>query len=248
MSKHFELMQQLEQESRVGPKPVAHSVSYSQGNKAFSGNVSGKNFEEVSRLIQQIFFSQTQPAPQVVVIASVDESPGSGDICVLVAETLAAQTSKSVCLVETSTRTPGLPLNVTPDLKEILPGLLPEKEPFANQAVRLNDNDLWFSPSQRFTDRSGGLLPLASLKESFSELRNEFEFVIVHAAPLSIYTDGMILGQISDGLVMVIEANATRRKAVSAVTDSLRGMQVPILAAILNNRTFPIPKAIYDRL
>jgi Mrp family chromosome partitioning ATPase len=48
--------------------------------------------------------------------------------------------------------------------------------------------------------------------------------------------------------VIVIEADSTRKKVASAVTETLRSLHIPILAAVLNKRTFPIPKAIYKRM
>jgi len=57
-----------------------------------------------------------------------------------------------------------------------------------------------------------------------------------------------VLGQHSEGMVLVLEADATRREAASVAVSNLRTAGVPILAAVLNKRTFPIPEGIYSRL
>ena len=65
---------------------------------------------------------------------------------------------------------------------------------------------------------------------------------------LARYPESTALGQIADGLVLVLEAEATRREAASAAAASLRAANVPILAAVLNKRNFPIPQKLYKRL
>jgi Mrp family chromosome partitioning ATPase len=95
---------------------------------------------------------------------------------------------------------------------------------------------------------SPNLLASDTLRSRIEELRSDFEFVIVDAPPLTRYSDAMVLGQLSDGLVLVLEADSTRREVASAVSENLRAAKVPILAAVLNKRTFPIPEKIYSWL
>jgi Mrp family chromosome partitioning ATPase len=49
-------------------------------------------------------------------------------------------------------------------------------------------------------------------------------------------------------MVLVLEANATRRDATARITERLYAMQVKVLGAVLNKRTFPIPESLYRRL
>jgi len=48
--------------------------------------------------------------------------------------------------------------------------------------------------------------------------------------------------------VLVLEANATRKDAARRVKEILDAANVRVLGVVLNNRTFPIPDAIYQRL
>jgi Mrp family chromosome partitioning ATPase len=49
-------------------------------------------------------------------------------------------------------------------------------------------------------------------------------------------------------LVLVVQANATRRDAARKAKESLQAANVRLLGAVLDNRTFPIPDAIYQRI
>ena len=62
------------------------------------------------------------------------------------------------------------------------------------------------------------------------------------------YSDALAFGQLTDGFILVVEANATRREAALQVAENLRAANVRILGAVLNQRTFPIPEALYHRL
>jgi Mrp family chromosome partitioning ATPase len=48
-----------------------------------------------------------------------------------------------------------------------------------------------------------------------------------------------------DAAVLVIGANASRREVAKRTIDQLRASNVTVLGAILTNRDFPIPEALY---
>jgi receptor protein-tyrosine kinase len=86
------------------------------------------------------------------------------------------------------------------------------------------------------------------LKTRLAELRSQFDYALIDAPPLARYADAITLGQLADGFVLVLEANSTRREAAIRLAENLRAAQIRILGAVLNKRTFPIPKSLYDRL
>jgi Mrp family chromosome partitioning ATPase len=53
---------------------------------------------------------------------------------------------------------------------------------------------------------------------------------------------------LADGIVLIIEANSTRREAARKVKENLKAANLPVLAAVLNKRTYPIPNFLYRRL
>ena len=68
-------------------------------------------------------------------------------------------------------------------------------------------------------------------------MREEFDYVLIDTPPLNQYDDAVVLGQFADGLVLVLEANATRREPALRVVENLRAAQVQVLGAVLNKRT-----------
>jgi Mrp family chromosome partitioning ATPase len=81
-----------------------------------------------------------------------------------------------------------------------------------------------------------------------TELRAEFDYVLVDTPAISASNDATVLGSSTDGLVMVLKANSSRRESARTAIQDLRAAKVRVLGAVLNQRTFPIPQSIYEKL
>jgi protein-tyrosine kinase len=82
----------------------------------------------------------------------------------------------------------------------------------------------------------------------FAELREEFGHVLVSAPPLARESEATLMGQLADGIVLIVEANQSRRDTIRQMKENLEAAQVPILGAVLDQRRFPIPEFLYRRL
>jgi capsular exopolysaccharide synthesis family protein len=248
VSKHFELMQQMEKESSFDSKSGSTYVPTAQVMGDSSSAEGRWANEEALRLVQQIFLLQTQEPPRVVVFAGIDHGNGCSQICASVAETLAKNSHKRVCLLEANFRSPALPAMFGKTNHFGLTNALLESGPISSFAKAVVPDNLWLLSAGTLATDSPNLLTSERLQNRLDELRAEFDFVIIDAPPLIRYSDAVIVGQLSDGLVLVLEADTTRRESASSVTANLRSANVTILAAVLNKRTFPIPQNIYSRL
>lgn len=246
MSKHFELMQQIEKE-RVEEAPDSR-VPFSDFKRNGNHSESIWASDEAQRLVQQLFVFQVKEPPRVVSFAGIDHGNGCSRICAAVAETLAKNNRGRVCLVEANFRSPALPGMFGMPNHFGLTEALRRDEAVSQFAKPAPQQNLWLLSSGKLAVDSPSLLASEQLRTRIAELRQEFDFVIVDSPPLNCYSDGIVLGQLSDGLVLVIGANTTRREAAAAVTENLQAAKVPILAAVLNKRTFPIPESIYKIL
>jgi hypothetical protein len=55
------------------------------------------------------------------------------------------------------------------------------------------------------------------------------------------------LGKLTDGVVLVVQANSARREAAKTATESLAADKVHLLGAVLNRHTFLIAEALYRK-
>jgi protein-tyrosine kinase len=204
--------------------------------------------EESQKLIQHIFLADAQEPPHVVVFAGIDHGNGCTRICAQAAETLHENFRGTICLVEANFRSPSMHhlFGVTNHcgLTDALLGEAPMKA----YATPVRKGNIHLMTCGSLVVNSHVLLNSERLRIRFDELRNEFDYVIVDAPPLTRYSDAIALGRAADGLVLVLEANATRKEAAVRVSDHLRASQIRILGAVLNKRTLPIPESLYRRL
>jgi Mrp family chromosome partitioning ATPase len=252
MSKNFELMQQvgtnfeataIPQPRRMLPK--VHERARRNGTRLELGQVAR---EETQRLVQRIFLLQTQKAPRAVLFAGIDEGTGCSHICLLVAEALRSSVSGSICLVEANVRSPSLPSLVGTTNHHGLTDALLQTGPIRSFAKPLEIDDVWLLSCGSLASDSHNLLNSDRMKARFDELRSEFDYLLVDTPSLTRYADATALGRLADGLVVVLQANSTRKETALRVMEDLRAAQIQVLAAVLNKRRFPIPDSIYHRL
>jgi Mrp family chromosome partitioning ATPase len=196
------------------------------------------------RFIQRIFLSGSGDAPRQVVLCGVDKQNGSSSICARAGRTLAANSSRPVCVVDANVRSP------------ILSGLfgIEGRNPFFGISAPLREHcvkvcpNLWIAGPGILAENRRVLLPPTQLKERFAQLRNEFEYMLIDAPSTNVCGDAQLLSMVADATVLVIEANSTRRLNARKAMESLDAAGARLLGTVLNDRTFPIPEAIYKRL
>lgn len=66
------------------------------------------------------------------------------------------------------------------------------------------------------------------------KMRERFDYVIVDAPPLGLVIDAVIIGQHTDGTVIVIEQGVIKRKMIQDVIRQLKRGNIRILGAVLN--------------
>jgi len=248
VSKNFELLQ----ETQLG-RDLAPTAELKASQVKTNGNGSvvhapyrdGVTREESLKLVQSLFLAGGEGSPRLVVFAGIDSGNGCSSISAQVAETLAGQKLGSVCLVDANLRAP-----VLPDLLGVsnhygLTDALSKTGPIRDFAKVVRSDNLWLLSCGSLADVWSGLLNSETMKARVSDLRKEFDYVLIDSPPLNAYADGVALAQLADGLVLVLEANCTRREAAIRVAENLRAAQIKILGAVLNKRTFPIPESLY---
>jgi polysaccharide biosynthesis transport protein len=252
MSRNFELMQEVGRnfESSLIPRPShalskAHEEVHQKGARFDLGQVAR---EEALRLVQRIFLLQTQKTPRAILFAGIDQGAGCSQVCLLVAEALRSTVTGSVCLVEANFRSPSLPNLLGTTNHHGLTDALLQEGPIRSFARPLETGKFWLLSCGSLPPDSPNLLNSDRLRVRFEELRKEFDYLLVDAPSLTRYADATALGRLTDGLVLVLEANSTRREAALRVMENLRAAQIHVLGAVLNKRTFPIPESLYHRL
>ena len=67
-----------------------------------------------------------------------------------------------------------------------------------------------------------------------SQARGEFDYVLMDASPLQSVSDPIILGSQADGVLLVFDAQSTRKRAVAQSIRSLEAVGVNVLGTVMN--------------
>jgi protein-tyrosine kinase len=201
--------------------------------------------EEELKLVQRVFPGTAADSPRVALFAGLENETGCAPTCARVAELLAARAEGPVCIVDANFLTPSLHDYFGVDNVKGLAEATVESGPIQNFLQQIPAPDLWLIPSGKAASQLRFPAMADGLRVRIEELRETFKYVVIHSGPLRMETSAMLLSRWTDGVVLVLEANATRKVAARRVKEILDAAGVSLLGVVLNNRTFPIPEAIY---
>lgn len=95
--------------------------------------------------------------------------------------------------------------------------------------------NLWTLPSGPVNGASHGLLYSSDLSKLLRRLRRDFDLILIDTPPMTLYADGRVLGQASDGVVLVVRANTRSREELQAAYLRLMQDHIRVLGTILND-------------
>ncbi len=245
MSKNFEIFLRAGRQQDLlqrSPQPA-----FSGNGSHIPLNLEALTREEQIKLVQRVFLSDSK-APRAVVFTGLERGAGCSWVCARAGETLADQVGGSVCVVDANLRSPSLHEYFGADNHCGLIDILLRSGPVRRFAQQLSPSNMWLVPCGSSASDPRTLMTSDRLRLLISELRTEFQYVLIDAPPLSLYVDAALLGQLADGMVMILKANCTHRETAWRAKESLDAANVRLLGVVLNKRTFPIPEAIYRKL
>ncbi len=92
------------------------------------------------------------------------------------------------------------------------------------------------------------LLDSSNMDKMLKQAYEEYEIILIDCPNLRGNKDAVIVASHVDATVIVINEGKVRRQVIQNAIRPLREKDNHILGVILNNRTFPIPRLIYDHI
>jgi hypothetical protein len=203
--------------------------------------------EELLPLVQRIIQAGVSERPLRSLLFAAIDHERSADVCAGAAEALARQIVGSVCLVDANLRSPSVTTSFGAVDAAGISDLLRAERDLRTCLTRLTSN-LWVLPAGNRSADAAPLLVGEQGRRVLMELKATFDYVLLDTAPLGGHRDAVSIGTAADGVVLVVAANKTRREAAKSAAQHLVKGNAHILGAVLTDRTFPIPEAVYRKL
>ena len=201
--------------------------------------------EQLLGMVRRVFLSGRAKPVRYVALAAIDKETETGSLCLQLASSLAGQLAGTVCVAASDPH--------ADDLAQLagvrLPALIAWRngERLLRSASSQISSNLWLAPLQVLRGDAADSTSSLWLESKVADLRMEFDYAVIQA-PAAGYSDAALLGRLSDGAVLVVEAGRTRRVAAQTAKDNFVAAGVRVLGTVLTERTFPIPQGIYKRL
>jgi Mrp family chromosome partitioning ATPase len=252
MSRNLEVLEQVQQDRELfRVAPVTNRGPVFGKRATVSGPAFGTDavgHEELLGLAQRLFLAtdgKADTGPRRVVFCGIDEAEGTSVLCAQLGRLLASQVASQVCIVDANVRAPSLHRLLDVERSDGQSSLqaAPQAQPMQQIA-----SNLWLISGHLAATNGGVTASLDQVRSQIKALPPEFAYVVINAPPVGLNSDVAMLGQWTDGVVLVLEANSTRRVAARKAKQALEAANVRVLGTVLNNRTFPIPEKIYRML
>jgi len=210
---------------------------------SISRNAKINSFRVVS---DQIFLLMKDKQLKSLLLSSVMEREGVTYSIKNIAFELSAMERIKVLVIDANFRNPGARkvFKITGD--KGLADLLEEKANF-DQVIQRQNKNLSVLPAGKTDLNPAVLLSSNRMVEMVNHSKQKYDIVLVDYSPLSNFRELVFLSSAIDGLALVVNEGKTRRQAVKVTVNRLLEEKINLLGVILNNRSYVIPKAIYDR-
>ncbi|GEL13701.1 cps2B protein [Lapidilactobacillus concavus DSM 17758] len=213
-----------------GPEPVAPANLFTVNEP------SSVIAEQVKTIRTNVSFAQQAQSLRTIMVTSAMASEGKSIVTANLAVEF-AQAGKRVVLIDADLRRSTV--NRTFRIREVNRGL-------TNYLVRQIDDitevchptmveNLAVIPSGPTPPNPAELIGSPLMATVFDQLKQYFDLIIVDAPPILPVTDGQILSNMVDGVILVVRQNYTDKRAVVDTKERLEQAQANILGVVLND-------------
>ena len=153
----------------------------------------------------------------------------------------------NVLLIDANLRDPGLHKTFSIANNFGLADVLEGKLPF-DKVVQVLGSNLSVLTAGRTALNPITLFDSPEMSELVKTAQQRYDAVFIDCAQLKHFRDACVLSSYSDGVVLVVNENRTRRQVIKSALAPLEQRSANLVGSIFNNRTFVVPRAIYERV
>jgi len=211
-------------------------------SKMFPRSMAAEQFRVAAARLQLL---NSTGAPMVAAVTSAIKGEGKTTTVVNLGYTLSRDFGRRVLLVDCDFVFPELKAFIeTPIRYGLIDCLRSDIQP--QQAMSpLADVPCWIMPAGEAVGDSNELLRAGQLSRVLSQLREEFDYILLNAPPILPVATMNVLESHCDVLLLVVRANLTAKQAVTQALGSLRAAR-PIHVVLNGVATNSLPSYMVD--
>jgi Mrp family chromosome partitioning ATPase len=255
LSRNLELLERAERDAQLLQRSVFASHGATAAEKDHSPEVvvnpsrrpsahlTKATEQQLSALIDNLFTSATDNAARAVGFCGVDGEDAPSWIGACAAELAAARLGADICLIDANIAHASVHNHFGLENRYGLLDCLRDGLTTSLYLRRIGPQLVLLSSGSQAAEHETSLNGDA-LRSCFADLRSSLDYLIVNLGSSEAPNEVFLLSQCLDGLVLVIDANTTSRAAAQETKQAFESAGVKLFGAVLNNREFPVPRAV----
>ena len=200
-------------------RPTFSEVDRRFVTKMFPRSMAAEQYRVAAARLQLL---NSTGAPMVAAVTSAIKGEGKTTTVVNLGYTLSRDFGRRVLLVDCDFVFPELKAFIETPIRYGLIDCLRNDVPLQEAMTPLADVPCWIMPAGQDVNESSELLRAGQLNRVFSQLRDEFDYILLNAPPILPVATMNVLESHSDFLLLVVRANVTAKQAVTQAIGSLR--------------------------
>jgi tyrosine-protein kinase Etk/Wzc len=146
-----------------------------------------------------------------------------------------AQLGKRTILLDFDLRKQNSYFNKQEEISLGLSSYLIKKSILKDIITKSPDDKLDYISSGPIPPNPAELLAQDETKKMISELKNQYDYIIIDSPPLAQVTDGFLIMESSDLKVIIVRCNYSKKKVLSMVLKDLQHKNIDNICLVLND-------------
>lgn len=202
------------------------------------------SYQDIS---DQIYLLIKDKSLRSILITACTPTDGSTTIVANLANFLSNKAGHKVMVIDANLRAPAIHkvFNISDDkgLANVLEGKIT-----LEKAVQDIGHNLTVLPAGNTSLNPTPLLDSTRMANIIKAAKEKYELVFIDYPNLRSFKDACVLCQYVDGIALVVNEGKTSRYVLQTLLTPLKHKKANMIGVIMNNRTYAIPKIIYERL
>lgn len=217
-------------------------------NVAYLGFVPKKaRLADYHDLGDQIYLLLQDKNAKTVMFSGAVEHEGVSAILANLASYFSHAGARKVLVIDTNLRKPSLHTAFKVPQADGLTEIIEGKINLDKGTKKLSDN-LYLISSGKISLNPATLLNSHAMIDILKTAKERYDIILLDSPAAVVSRDAFILSQRVDTVVISVNEGKTRRPVVKAVIDAFTRSKADIMGVVLNNRTFPIPQRLYNKV
>lgn len=188
--------------------------------------------ESYRTLRTNIQYSSFDKEIRTIVVTSSEPGEGKSTVAGNLALSF-AQSDKSTIIIDCDLRKPSLHKKFRISNMAGLSDILIGRKSLVEAVNQYNEN-MHIITSGKIPPNPAEMLGSKAMERLIAELKEIYDVIILDSAPLQAVTDAQILSAKSDGTILVVRAEKTKRDSVASAKELLDKVNANVLGVVLN--------------